>query len=336
MPILGQGVVPSGAVASELTYVTRRAFIDQMVVQIYNCSPLWASLLANAQMATGGVSSVTVPINGAAFTQSQWIGYDGSFNQPAYQQGVTNNAEFDLKALITPIIFNGMEGLLQMNHAVVPLIQARMADATDNASDAFSTAAYSNTANTQQLIGLPGAIDDGTNLVTYAGINRTNYPFWQSKVYNNGSAPTRKNVSQYIAGTQKNGAEVPHFGVMGWGTWANLEQDFIGAESYYHRPGDAGFEEDAGGTKSGFRALVVGGVPIYGDPYCPEGVMYLINTNYLNLYVHEMASFAFSGFESLLTNFQLGYLAVVLTLAELVNTKPKTCTRVFNYTSLTI
>ena len=51
--------------------------------------------------------------------------------------------------------------------------------------------------------------------------------------------------------------------------------------------------------------------------------MYLINSNYVNLYVHDQAAFAFSGFESLLSNYQLGYIGIVLTLLELVNVKPK-------------
>jgi hypothetical protein len=61
-----------------------------------------------------------------------------------------------------------------------------------------------------------------------------------------------------------------------------------------------------------------------------------LNTNYLNLYVHDQASFAFTGFESLLSNYQLGYIGAVLTIAELVLTKPKTCVRVKNVGSVAI
>jgi hypothetical protein len=64
--ITGQGIIPSGNVATELTYVTRRAFVPKLVVQLYNASPTAASLLANSQPAYGGVSSVSVPVQGAA------------------------------------------------------------------------------------------------------------------------------------------------------------------------------------------------------------------------------------------------------------------------------
>lgn len=335
MPVLGTGIIPSGNIATELTYVTRRAFIPKMVVQIYNSSPLLAALLANAQTASGGVSSVTVPVQGQSFVNSQWTDYSGSFNQPSVQQGAFN-AEFNLKALVTPIPFLGMEGAVQMNHAIIPLIEARMNDATNNAADTMATALYTNTSNNQQFIGLNGAIDDGTNLVTYGNINRNTSTWWRSSVYNASSvAPTRQNVFQYIAGVNKNGAEMPTFGVCGFGTFARLAQDFITAEQFHVAPG-AGFDQVEDGPRSAFRALMVAGVPIYADPYAPEGSMYFVNSNYLSMYLHEQASFAFTGFESLLSNYQLGYVGAVLTIGELVLTKPKACGRVSNYTFLNI
>ena len=67
MPILGTGIMPAGGVGSlgqEQNYVTRRAFVPKLVVQLYNASPLTAAFLANAQPASGGVSSVTIPAQG--------------------------------------------------------------------------------------------------------------------------------------------------------------------------------------------------------------------------------------------------------------------------------
>jgi hypothetical protein len=85
-----------------------------------------------------------------------------------------------------------------------------MNDATNVMMDAMATALYNNTTNTQQFIGLPGAVDDGTTLQTYGNINRSTYTWWKSKQYAAGSVnPTRQNILQYISGTVKNGAEVP-------------------------------------------------------------------------------------------------------------------------------
>jgi hypothetical protein len=334
---IGGGILPATGSTqyTELTYVTRRAFIPKLVVQLYNSTPLLAALIANSQQASGGVSSVTVPVQGAQFVNAQWSDYSGSFAQPSVQQGAYN-AEFNLKLMITPVPFLGMEGAVQQDAAIIPLIEARMNDATNVMMDAMATSLYQNYTNTQQFIGLPGAIDDGTNLQIYGNINRSNYTWWKSKVYNAGNVnPTRQNILQYISGTVKNGAEVPSFGVCGFGTWTLLAQDFVGQEQYTITPG-SGFDGDNNGPQAAFRALMVAGVPIYADPYCPEGTVYFVNTNYLNLYIHEQGSFVFTGFESTLPNWQIGYVGAVLMIAELISTKPKSMTRVGSYNSLTL
>jgi len=333
MPI-GGGILPASGSQqyNELTYVTRRAFIPKLVVQIYNSTPLMAALIANSQTASGGVSSVTVPVQGSQFVNAQWSDYSGSFAQPSVQQGAYN-AEFNLKLLVSPVPFLGMEGAVQQDHAIIPLIEARMNDATNVMMDAMATSLYNNTSNTQQFTGLPLAVD---STGTYGNIDRTTSTWWAAKEYAAGSVnPTRQNVLQYISGTVKNCAEVPSFGVCGFGTWTLLAQDYVGQEQYMITPG-SGFDGDANGPQAAFRALMVAGVPIYPDPYCPEGTLYLLNSNYLSLYIHEQASFAFTGFESTLPNFQIGYVGAVLMIAELVNTKPKSMTKIEGYNSLSL
>ena len=333
MPI-GGGILPaSGSTQfTELTYVTRRAFIPKLVVQLYNSTPLMAALIANSQQASGGVSSVTVPVQGSQFVNAQWSDYSGSFAQPSVQQGAYN-AEFNLKLMIAPVPFLGMEGAVQQDAAVIPLIEARMNDATNVMMDAMATSLYNNTTNNQQFIGLPAAVADSG---TYGNIDRGTYTWWKSKQYAAGSVnPTRQNILQYISGTVKNGAEVPSFGVCGFGTWTLLAQDFVGQEQYMITPGN-GFDGDANGPQAAFRALMVAGVPIYPDPYCPEGTVYFMNSNYLSLYIHEQGSFVFTGFESTLPNWQIGYVGAVLTIAELVSTKPKSMTKVTGFNSLTL
>lgn len=183
MPI-GGGIVPASGSAqyNELTYVTRRAFVPKMVVQLYNSTPLMAALIGNSQQASGGVSQISVPVQGAPFVNAQWSDYSGSFTQPSVQQGAFLS-EFNLKLMISPVPFLGMEGAVQQDYAIIPLIEARMNDTTNVMLDAMATALYTNTTNTQQFIGLPGAIDDGTNLATYGNINRSTYTWWLSLIH---------------------------------------------------------------------------------------------------------------------------------------------------------
>jgi hypothetical protein len=126
---------------------------------------------------------------------------------------------------------------------------------------------------------------------------------------------------QYIAQVTKQTGEMPSLGIMGFGTWTLLAQDFTSNERYNVTPGSA-FGADKK-IEALFRALDVGGVPFYADPYCPEGTLYLINTNYLALHLHERAAFSFTGFESTIPNNQLGYVGAILSLLELVDVKCK-------------
>ena len=323
MPQFGTGIVPaSGAIASELSSVVRRAFMPRVYVQLWKSAPLMAALLSSAQVATGGLSPITAPLQGAPMVSGQWVDYSGSFQQPGVQPGI-QNAEFNLKAFVSTIPFLGMEGLVQLDYSIVPLIEARMNDSTNVTIDTFATSLFNNVANQQQLIGLPAAIDDGTFAVSYGGVSRTTNTFWKSTyVHGAGNVtPTRNLMLQFISQVSKTTGEMPTIGIMGFGTWTLLAQDFTSQERYNITPGNA-FGADKK-VEALFRALDVAGVPFYADPYCPEGVLYLINTNYLSLFLHERAAFSFTGFESTLPNNQLGYIGAILSLLELVDVKCK-------------
>ena len=321
MPQFGSGIIPAaGGIANELSAIVRRGYLPRMIVQIWKSAPLVAALLGSAQVASGGLSPITVPVQGTPMVTGQWSDYSGSFAQPATMPGISD-AEFNLKAFISTLPFLGFEGLVQVDYSIVPLIEARINDTTNMTIDTFATALFNNISNNQQLVGLPAAIDDGTNLVTYGGISRTTSQFWKSLFVNAAQAATRATVMPPISQVTKVTGEMPSMGIMGFGTWTALALDFLGVERFNNTPGSQ-FGADSK-AQSLFRALDVAGVPIYADPYCPEGVLYLINTNYLSLYMHEKAAFSFTGFESTLPNNQLGYVGAVLSLLELVNVKPR-------------
>jgi len=283
-------------------------------------------------MASGGVSSITVPVQGTALTAFQWSGYTGSFSSPTQTQGIYN-AEFNFKLGIVPIPFLGMEGLLQMDHSIVPLIQARMNDAAHVTREALSTALYTNASTTSQLLGLPAAIDDGSTVQTYGGIDRSTYTWWaaQLKAHSPNVDPTRAQILEEVNRVTAQTGEMPTLGVVGFGTFTKMATDFLGLERYNLTP-EGGFDV----VRSAFRAIDVAGVPIYADPDMTEGQMYLINCNYVNLNIHDSASFAFTGFESLLTNNQIGYIGALVIVTELTNSKCKVNGKVTGLNSITL
>jgi len=168
-----------------------------------------------------------------------------------------------------------------------------MNDATNVMMDAMATALYNNSTNTQQFIGLARCRWRLWHLWQHRPLRLT--PGGSPSPTAGGSVnPTRQNILQYISGTVKNGAEMPSFGVCGFGTWTLLAQDFVGHRAIRHHPRFMVPMATQHALRAAFRALMVAGVPIYPDPYCPEGTVYFLNTNYLSLYIHEQGSFVFT------------------------------------------
>ena len=321
--LIGTGIIPSGAVGTELTAVTRRAFIPKAIVQIYRSTPVLAAALANAQTASGGVSSVTVPVQGTPMVTAQATDYSGAFNQPASLQGITE-ASFNLKAVVCPIPFLGMEGLVQLNAAIIPLIEARMNDAGNQIADFLSTQLWTNATD--------GSINvDGFPLIsaatgTYGNIDRTPAAndWWRGyRPTDVGNvAPTRARIlTQIVAAATNNGGEMPNVAVCSPRTWVLLAQDYVGQEQYRITPGES-FDQSTQGARAAFTALMVAGVPVYLDPYATDGQLLQFNTRYFSFYIHEAAAFAFTGFASTLPNFQLGYVGAVVAVLEAICVKP--------------
>jgi hypothetical protein len=175
-------------------------------------------------------------------------------------------------------------------------------------------------------------------LATYGGITRNTTAgtntWWESYVSAQGGtfAPTRDSVLLDIINvTTHSGGERPTFGVCGPLTWHALATDFVANERYLIAA-DGSYSDNTFGARAAFQALMVGGVPIYFDPYqTTEGTIYYLNENYLSYYIHQDVSFGFTGFESVLPNSQIGYVGALLSLLELVNAKPKSCGQVTNY-----
>lgn len=321
-PTYGQGVIPgNNAVTQELNSVTRRAFVPKMVVQIYQAAPFLSLSLRNAQRARGGLSQVTVPLQGAPFVNFGWTGYSGAFPTPAVQQGATS-ASWNLSVGTVPIPLYGMESLVQATEAVIPLVKARMNDAKTVAVQSISTAIYGSSAgNALAVNGLLDAYDDGTSVSTYGGVSRSSSPFWASTKYTTAITPSRATmITQIMATTSVAGGEAPDFVLMSLSDWTTLMEDFMTAEQFHTNPTMKYGNDNA--VNAGFRALMLGNTPILADPFCPKGTAFIINSKYLALYLSEDANFAFSGFYSMIPNMQMANVGVLIAAMALVCTKP--------------
>lgn len=332
MPISGGGAVPaSGSVYNELNAATRRAFVPNLIVNLYYSSPSWFYMLGNSQRSAGGLNQITIPVQGQSMVAGQFTGYGGGFNSPVVIPGI-QNAQFSTCYWVVPVPLPFGETILQATEREVSILNARMNDVYSVTVQNCASLMFSNnSANSLLPNSFFDAYDAGASVATYGGINRTTAgnTFWQGQTYtastgsgNPGTSGfTRETMSRYITQITTNaGGEHPTCVIMSPGDWQKLNEDFIGTETIFNRPGQ---EYDMGtAVRTAFNNLNVNGVPVYADFFCPQGTCYFINTKYTTMYVDENAFMEFSGFYSLVPLGQIGQQGVMAFGYNIVTGKP--------------
>lgn len=331
MPLPGIGVLPAaGSLYSELSSVTRRAFVPRLFVQIYFASPTLFYMTGNAQRAAGGLNQVTIPMQGNSMVQGQFTGYGGGFNSPVITPGI-QNGQFALAYWVVPVPLPFGETVIQATDREISLLKARMNDVYAITRQQMATLLFTNnTPNSLLPDSFQNAFNDGTVIPTYGGISRLapgnsafagQYINMDSGTFSVGTTGmTRKSMAtllNYV--TDKAGGEAPTFVVMAPGDFATLNQDFIGNEQQFVNPGGSYSMDTA--ARSSFPNLNISGIPIFQDHFCPQGNFYGVNVKYTSMYLSEDAAFDFSGFYSLVPLGQIGQQGVVVVGYDVISAK---------------
>jgi hypothetical protein len=342
MPLPGLGVAPAaGALFTELSSVTRRAFVPKLFVQIYFASPTLFYLIGNAQKAAGGLNQVTIPLQGQSMVQGQFTGYGGGFNSPTIIPGI-QNAQFNLAYWVVPVPLPFGETIIQATEREISLLKARMNDVYAVTRQNMARLLFANNSGNALLPdSLQSAFDNGTNFPTYGGINRLsagNTAFQgnyinaanfipSASIQTNGF--TRNSMSSLLAYvTNLAGGEAPTFVVMAPGDFATLNNNIIGTESQYVQPGGSYNADTA--VRSSFPNVNVAGVPIFADFFCPKGNVFGVNVKYTSFYLSEDAAFDFSGFYSLVPLGQIGQQGICVVGYDILTAKSSSGFWMFN------
>jgi hypothetical protein len=331
MPLPGLGVAPAaGSLYTELSAVTRRAFVPKLFVQIYFGSPTLFYMTGNAQRAAGGLNQVTIPMQAQSMVQGQFTGYGGGFNSPVITPGI-QNGQWNLAYWVVPVPLPFGETVIQATDREISLLKTRMNDVYAVTRQNMARLMFTNnSANPLLPDSFTNAFDNGTNNPTYGGINRLaqgnsafqgQYINLNSGTYSQGAAGfTRAGMATLLAGvTDAAGGEAPTFVVMNPGDYATLNNTFISIEQSNPVPGQTYTMDTA--VRSSFPNLVVSGIPIFADHFCPKGNVFGVNVKYTSMYMSEDAAFDFSGFYSLVPLGQIGQQGVVVVGYDILTAK---------------
>jgi hypothetical protein len=144
------------------------------------------------------------------------------------------------------------------------------------------------------LLGLGAAIDDGTNVQVYGGLDRLgDSPFWRSNVSGNSGTPraiTTK-LMQKIMGKCSIDNDRPTLLTTTQSVWDEYMYLLESQQRFIQRDAELF-------ANGGFQNILFDGRPVVVDSHVPNGTMYFINENYLDLQTFKARDMAFRPFQS--------------------------------------
>lgn len=253
-----------------------------------------------------------------ATNRGSYQGYDPLDITP---QSTRTDAEFKMKQLYASIIFNGYEAAASKGElAIFKMAEIAMKDAEDALTDLIATQIFSDgTGNgAKDLLGLEAAVDDGTNVATYAGINRSTYTWWKAQLNNSvGALTIPKMRAEYTAAARGGMTDKPDFITAGLDAW-NHYATLVEANGTLQQPMGKNAEAFA---NQGFAQLSFMGIPVVYDEYCPTDEMYMINSESIQLWTKP--GMTFKPTEMVKPANMDAKVGQILTYGELICTQPR-------------
>jgi hypothetical protein len=259
----------------------------KMYDNIVKRSPTFAMLTSQKKQWDSGGDTIRPHIKYQQATNAgSYRGYDTLDITP---QQTRTDAEFRLKQLYASIVFNGYEEAASNGElAIFKMGEIAMKDAEDALYNLFATQLFADgTGNGgKDILGLAAAIDDGTNVATYAGIDRTTNTWWKSQYANIGGNITWDLLTQYYVQASRGGMKnSPDFMVAGLTAWTSINK-VVSAKYQTH---SLASETGKMFGRLGFPVIEFMGVPIVYDEYCPTGDLYMLNTETIQWYNKKFA-----------------------------------------------
>lgn len=254
---------------NRLTAITREKVLPNIVDQIGKESITLGKFLKMAKKTSGG-TQIQVPVKYRHNTQGGY--YAGLELLDTAQETTRTRAVWDWKQFHKPIVLNNIERAMNAGEeGIVELMSAEMEDAKTGMKDQLSTALFGDgTANDGKVMdGLLAAVDDGTNVATYAGINRSTYTWWKANYYGSiGTLALADMATGYDAA--ENGSKRPDYIVTTKDIWTDYEALLFTQVQFISRDG----KNRLGG---GAETLSFRSTPVEKDEYCPSGRMFMLN-----------------------------------------------------------
>lgn len=259
---------------------TLSLYRKEMRDNIFTAIPLFHWMYKKMKKTEQGGISIVIPImykkNGTGKFYSR---YDMLDTTP--QENFTS-IQYKWKQLAGSITLSGFD--LRVNNskeAIVKLLTAETKNCESSLQDLLGQALFATSPATNDINSLVSLVDATS---TVGDVNSTSSTWWQSNVVSSGSFAAQglsdmrtlyNTLSKY---NQKDHADVIVTTQTIFEYYENLVQ--VQQRINDNSLGDIGFE-----------TLKFKGTTMFWDEYCNSGVLYMLNTNHLELVVHSQADF---------------------------------------------
>jgi len=266
----------------QLSAITQKKFVAKLYDNVFDSNPILQRLKQKSYEKLDGGERIVVPLNYAQVSASGW--YSGADTLSTTDNDVMTAAEYTWKQLYANISITGADERKNSGAAqILALTKNKVKIAEKTMLDKLGTGIYSNGSDTKSIVGLRDivAVDQ-----TVGGISQSTYSWWQAQVDS-----TTTVLSLPALQARDNAATVnndkPTVGV----TTRTLYNSFWALLQPQQR------FMDASTAKAGFENLMFNGKPVMADSYCPASHFFLLNENYLHLFVHKDADMKFEPFQ---------------------------------------
>jgi len=257
----------------ELDAHVRDKYIPVLQDQYYKATPLTALLMAKSKVVYDSGKQIDQPVLYGELPSGWYEGLD-TFNIATVEN--TTLAKFDWKQFYVDVTIDGTTLLkIEGSEKILSIVETKMENASKTFQKQLNESMYTDQGSKAlETIGA-GIAETGT----YGEISKDTYDWWQGKVNSTGGAFSM-DMLQTQYGECSDGQAHPDLIITTQAIynkiWARVQP--VQRGNLDNTPGIAGI---------GFTGINFNQATIVVDNYCPEGYIYLLNTDFWKMVVHR-------------------------------------------------
>lgn len=266
----------------QISGITEKKFIKKLADNIFDSNPGLQRLKKKGLEKLDGGTSIMVPLNYATTSASGW--YTGADTLSTADNENITAAEYAWKQIYANISVTRLDELKNSGDAQkIALVKSKIQIAEKTIIDSMGTALYNDGTTLNAPAGLRSIVGTAN---TVGGISQSTNSWWASQVDS-----TTTTFSIAALQTQFNACSVDNDQpTVILATRANYNRYYAALQPQQRFM-------DSESAKGGFSSLMFNGVPFLSDSHCPANHIFLINENYLHLFVHKDEDMRFEPFQ---------------------------------------